>query len=116
MYRLFLGLCLVLPDISVEIGRMQVDLLPDFLGWLLVMKGMQSLAGEYVAYDRGRHWAFVLSIAAVLLSGAKLFAADAMTRVWLWALGLGMLAATLCMLGLVRRGLEETGKKAERIN
>ena len=115
MVRLFLGLLFVLLDFPLEVGKMELDLVPDFVGWLLAMKGMQALAGKSDAFDRGRHWAFALSVAAALLGGCKLFAADALTRVWLWAAGLLLLAVTLGMLRLVRRGLAEMGISGERL-
>lgn len=100
MNRLFWGLLFCLLDFDVTVGTAVFGLLPDFVGYFLLMKGMTALAGENVYFDRGRHWAFGLAIVSAILYGADLMDPDAMTKVGLWALGLGEL---IVMLVLVRK-------------
>lgn len=115
MRRLFWGVLLVLLDYRVTVGSAVFEVLPDFLGWFLVLKGMEELAQKSRVFDRMRHWAFGLSVVSAILYGAELFNLETMTRVWLWVMGLGILVLTLWMLRCIRRGLEELVGSGERL-
>ena len=88
MNRLFWGFFLILIDVKMTVGSAVFDILPDFLGFWLIMKGMESLAEQSVSFDRGRHGAFGLSILDVILFGMELMNPDMIGRLWLWGLGL----------------------------
>lgn len=89
----------------MTVGTATFGLLPDFVGFFLVMKGMEELTGENEFFDRGRHVAFGLLIVSVLIYAADLMNPDAMTRVWLWALELAALAAQLMLLRMMISGI-----------
>lgn len=110
MYRLFWGLFLVLLDYKVTLGRTVFEILPDFAGYILLMRGMESLAGESRIFNRGRHWAFAMSLVSGVLYLADLTDPDTMTRVWLWAGELAGLAVMLILVRAVLKGLEQTGR------
>ena len=76
MNRLFWGLFLCLLDYEITVGTAVLDLLPDYLGFFLVMKGMEQLAGENSFFDRGRHLAFGMIIVSVILFIADLMNPD----------------------------------------
>ena len=66
MKRLFWGWCFILLDVSFALGRggasYRVDLLPDFVGWLLLLAGLKLLAPESGLFGRLRP--FALGMAA----------------------------------------------------
>ena len=105
MNRLFWGLLFCLLDYEVTVGSAVFEILPDFVGYFLLMKGMESLAGENEYFDRGRHWAFGLLIVSVLVYGANLMNPDAMTKVWLWAAELAAMILQLLLIRRIIRGL-----------
>ena len=105
MNRLFWGFFFALIDVKLSVGSAMFDLLPDFLGFWMVMKGMESLADQSVLFDRGRHGAFGLSILGVILFGMELMNPDIVGRLWLWGLGLVAEAGVLILLFLTVRSI-----------
>lgn len=110
MNRLFWGLIFVLLDWKVTLGTATVGLLPDFLGFYLIMKGMESLGSRSNAFNKGRHLAFGLAILSAILYGADLMNPDTGAKVVFWALGLVALAGMLILLRLAVTGCAEMGK------
>lgn len=107
MNRLFWGLFFVVLDYELKIGSATVGLLPDFVGFWLLMKGMESLAGENQYFARGRHWAFGLTLLHLVLFGGALLDPPAMTAVGLWVLGLGGHMAGLYLLNRIIAGIRQ---------
>ena len=81
MNHLFWGLFFVALNFKVQLGTAQFGLLPDVLGWYLMMKGMEGLARENRRFDRGRHWAFGLMLLSAVLYIGDLLNPDAMAAV-----------------------------------
>ena len=115
MNRLFWGLFFVLLDYKVKIGTAVVEILPDFVGFYLLMRGMESLGEKSSRFDRGRHMAFAMTIVSGLLFGADLLNPDTHTKVWLWIAGVAALAAGLGIVRCTVLGLEDMGKGTENL-
>ena len=92
--KLFLGLIFVLLDFEISAGTMQIGLLPDFIGYFLMMKGLEERA------DPWRHGAFGLLLVSLVVYAADLLSPDAGIRVVFWCVEL---VAEIAMLFLVRR-------------
>lgn len=105
MNRLFWGLLFCLLDYDLTVGTAVIGLLPDFLGFFLVMKGMEELAGENRFFDRGRHLAFGMIIVSGILYVADLMNPGSMARVWLWSLELIGLVASLVLIRMMITGI-----------
>ena len=114
MTRLFWGFFFALLDVKLTVGSAVFDLLPDFLGFWLIMKGMESLADQSALFDRGRHGAFGLSILGVILFGMELMDPDMAGRLWLWGLGLIAEIGLLVLLFLTVRSVR-TDESAARL-
>ena len=41
MMKLFWGFTLILLDVPLELGSASIEVLPDFLGYFLLMRGME---------------------------------------------------------------------------
>lgn len=115
MNRLFWGLFFILLDWDLALGSAVFELLPDFIGFFLIMKGMQRLSGESRYFSRGQHLAFGLFLASLIFYGADLLDPDSMTRVWLWGFQLIALAAELVLLRMIVRGICDTGANGEHL-
>lgn len=113
MNRLFWGLFFVLLDLKTTVGTAVIEVLPDFIGFYLMMKGMESLAGKSDRFDRGRHWCFGLAIVGGILFGADLMNPDTMAKVWLWAIGLAALILTLVLIRAAVRGIRDMGRNTQ---
>lgn len=105
MNHLFWGFFLILIDVKMTVGSAVFDILPDFLGFWLIMKGMESLAEQSVSFDRGRHGAFGLGILGAILFGMELMNPDITGKLWLWGLGLLAEAGALVLLFLTVRSI-----------
>ncbi len=98
MHRLFWGLFFVLLDFEVTVGRAVFEILPDFVGYFLLMKGMEELANSVSRFEKSRHVAFGLFLAGVIGYGAGLLNLETMAKVWLWVLETGCLGVFLWLL------------------
>lgn len=114
MNRLFWGFFLILIDVKMTVGSAVFDIFPDFFGFWMLMKGMESLAEQSVSFDRGRHGAFGLSILGVILCGMELMDPDITGKLWLWGLGMIAEAGALVLLFLTVRSIR-TDESAVRL-
>lgn len=115
MVRLFLGLVFVILDYKVTIGTAAVEILPDFAGFFLLMRSMEHMASDSRHFDRGRHWAFVMTVLSAVLFGADLLNPGTHEKVWLWAAEMAVLAVRLGLVRSVILGLEDSGKDVQLI-
>lgn len=96
--KLFLGLIFILLDFEITVGTAVIGLVPDFIGYLLLMKALSERD------DPWRHLAFGL-----MLTGAVLFIADLVDKTTLaqvWFQGAAFLAeiGMLALLFHIVRG------------
>ena len=98
MHRLFWGLFFVLLDIPVTVGRAEIEILPDFLGFFLLMKDMETAASETGRFEKSRHVAFGLFLLSAVCYGANLLNLKPMTEVAFWALEFFCLVGFLWIL------------------
>lgn len=121
MNCIFWGLALALVDVDLTLGTMTLELLPDFLGFFLIMKGMTSLAGENKFFNLGRHLAFGLAIAYFIVFVANLMDPESMAKVLLWCFELAALIGQLMLMKKIVAGVrqleldENRDLKGERI-
>ena len=98
MHRLFWGLFFAILDIDLTVGRATFEILPDFLGFFLLMKGMEALASETGRFEKSRHVAFGLFLLSAVCCGSGLLNLKPMTEVAFWALEFFCLAGFLWIL------------------
>lgn len=107
MNRLFWGLFFVVLDYEVKIGSMTLGVQPDFIGYWLLMKGMESLTDENEYFAKGRHWAFGLMLLHLVQYGGRLLDLPAAKEVGLWAVGLVGHGLGLYLLRRMIRGIRK---------
>ena len=90
--KLFLGFLLILLDIEITVGTAVIEILPDFLGYLLVLKALEERD------DSWRHLAFGLMLVSVVLFGADLVDKGTMAQL---GFGVAKLVAEVLMLVLL---------------
>ena len=90
MMKLFWGFTLILLDVPLELGSASIEVLPDFLGYFLLMRGMEPFLDEERFFARGRHAAFGLMLLSIVLWIAALTDPQTKTAIAIWG---GTLAA-----------------------
>lgn len=53
MTYIFVGFVLILIDLTISVGKGVLDILPDFVGYILILKAMQGLAKRNPHFERG---------------------------------------------------------------
>lgn len=95
--KLFLGLIFILLDFQITAGTAVIGLLPDFIGYFLVMKALEEKD------DAWRHLAFGLALATVVLFAADLVDKPAMAQVGFWCAAFAAEAVMLLLMHHVVR-------------
>ena len=67
MISIFIGLCLVMPDIELKFnGFFAFDLFPDFIGYIILLRGLSQLSRESEKINRMRPFAAFLAVYAIV--------------------------------------------------
>lgn len=111
MSRLFWGLLFVALDYDVTVGSLTIGLIPDFLGFWLLMKGMETLADESKCFDRGRHWAFGMVLLSVVLYVKSFLNLSSGSKVGFWVLGLVGFCVGLFVLHQMVAGIRQMERR-----
>jgi len=59
--NIFIGLLFIFLNFNLNLGGMQIDLLPNFVGYLLMIKGIDELIKESEFFDKVRPWAVIMA-------------------------------------------------------
>lgn len=107
MNQIFTGLLLIFIDLHFNLGNASIDLLPDFLGYLLIVRGCAGLTEHSLSFQKARSASPFLAACTGFLFGLQLFSAN--------ALGLtGLLLELVAVVGgifvsfQIVRGVQET--------
>ena len=57
MNQIFLGMLFVFLDLTLNINNCTIDFLPDFVGYILMMKGLREMESESACFTKSRPWA-----------------------------------------------------------
>ena len=98
--KLFLGFLFILLDFEVTVGTAVIGVLPDFLGYFLVMKALEERR------DGWRHVAFGLMLVSLVLFGADLVDKATAAQFWFGVVEFVAEVGMLMLLFRVIRGSE----------
>ena len=98
--KLFLGFLFILLDFEVSVGTAVIGVLPDFLGYFLVMKALEERR------DGWRHVAFSLMLVSLVLFGADLVDKAPAAQFWFGVVEFAAEVGMLMLLFRVIRGSE----------
>lgn len=93
MKHIFFGMFLIFLSVDFEFGARSVDLLPDFLGYLLILRGLTNHRADARAFELGRIPTFVMLLWSLASFGCALLAVPLEAE--LRAAGLGLLWVVL---------------------
>ena len=96
--KLFLGLIFILLDFEIKHGAAVIGLVPDFVGYFLIMKGLEKRD------DPWRHGAFGLMLVSIVLFVADLTGPGTGMRFVFWCVEFLAGIGALMMIHRVVRG------------
>lgn len=111
MNRLFLGMLLVFLDIPLTVGSATVELLPDFAGYLLMMKGLQKLSMDSSVFQRGETVALVMAVIHGIHWLMDFFAGSIQAELYAWLVGLAATVLDLVLTYWVIKGMADLERR-----
>ena len=107
MQNIFLGMLFAFLDINISLGKATIGLLPDFVGYILMIKGLEELARESVLFEKARPWAVGMTVYTAVLYGMDFLAMPVQLRFLGWVMNLAALVASLVISRWILRGILE---------
>ena len=97
MNELFVGLLLVFLDLNLGFGDHVFDVLPDFLGYLMMIRGLEILGGESRFFEKAKPLAMGLMIYSAVLYFVDAMAVTVYDQFVSFCLGLVAMAADILL-------------------
>ena len=107
MNELFVGLLLIFLDIDLDMGGNAFDVLPDFVGYLLMTRGLDALHGESRFFQKARPLAMGLMIYSAVLYFVNAMAATVYDQFVSFCLGLLAMAADVLLTSWIVAGVRD---------
>ena len=114
MDYLFWGFLLVFLDINIHFGVSTVDFLPSWLGYLLMIKGLDTLAEESERFAAARPWCVGMAVYTGVLWIADLFALGAELTFFTWLLGLAGTCVSFYITSIILDGIDRMQLRQRR--
>lgn len=65
MNKIFIGLLFIFFDFNFEFGASVIDIIPDFIGYIIIYMGVKELADESQIFKRAQTVAFIMCIYSI---------------------------------------------------
>lgn len=107
MLTIFWGFLLLFVNINLNIGASTVDLLPDFLGYFLIARGLGQIGLQSVRFAKARPWAIAMTVYTAGLYILNIAATSTSLQLLGYFLGIAALAANLYISFQIVTGITE---------
>lgn len=107
MRNIFIGFILVLVDITIHIQGAPLEILPDFLGYIFIVRGLREMPEQNEWLKKARLVANIMKYMAVLLYSAEVLRIFAGRPVMIFGCGLVAVLASLYTAFYIVRGVIE---------
>lgn len=107
MQNIFLGMLLVFLDLNINLGKTTIGLLPDFAGYILMIKGLEEMTPESPLFEKARPWVTAMAVYTGVLYAMDFLAMDVQLRFLGWVMNLAALVAGLVISRWILRGILE---------
>lgn len=114
MNDLFVGMLLVFLDVNLGISRYLVDVLPDFLGYFLMMRGLEAMAAQSPYFGKARPLAMVMMIYTAVLYVVDALAVTVQSKFISFCLGLLATGASLLIGYWTVSGIRDVERRQRR--
>lgn len=88
MKKIFTGMLFVFLDFMLTLNTSRIELIPDFIGYILIVKGLMELSDESFWFGKVRPYAIGMAIYSGILYVFDLFGMTNSTGVLSWVLEL----------------------------
>jgi glucan phosphoethanolaminetransferase (alkaline phosphatase superfamily) len=61
MSSIFTGFLFIFLDLNLTFGQARLELIPDFIGYIILLNGLKEMSGESPAFDKVRPFATVMA-------------------------------------------------------
>ncbi len=95
MDHIFIGFLLIFLDFNINLGNSTVGLIPDFIGYIFLVRGLNSLHGESPLFAKAHPAAVGMGIYSALLYAGDLLGITAALG-WL-GIGLGLISTIISL-------------------
>ncbi len=92
MKNIFIGFLLIFLDFNLNINTSTIGLLPDFVGYIILIKGLDEVASESSIFLKARPWAVGMSVYSAILYVLDLLGASS---------GLGFISILLGIISTI---------------
>ena len=111
MRNIFIGFLLIFLDFNLNLGSSTIGLIPDFVGYIILVKGLDELAAEGPSFTRIRPFAVGMGVYCGILYALDVFGLTASLG-WIGViLGIAGLILSLYISHTVIEGVRETETK-----
>ena len=107
MQKIFTGLLLVSFDFNLTLGSCVIGLIPDFLGYIFIRKGVQELREESLCFARLDPWTLGMAVYSGILYLLDLFGIGLRPGFFSYLMGAASLAASLYISYFIVRGVQD---------
>lgn len=111
MEKICLGVLFLMLDFFVNLGAMKIGLLPDFLGYWLILRGMQDLEQQCPRFRKLQPLAIGLTALGLVPFFMDVLALRAQISMFTIAMRLAEQAARLFMVGMLVKGVQDMEKQ-----
>ena len=105
MRKLFWGVLFIYLNFSFNFNQHSLNVLPDFVGYILMIKGLEEMALESVLFEKARPWAVGMTVYTAVLYGLDFLAMSVQMRFLGWVMSLAALIASLVISRWILRGI-----------
>lgn len=107
MQNIFWGMLFTFLEININLEKVTIGLLPDFVGFILMIKGLEELALESPLFEKARPWALGMAVYTGVLYAMNFLAMSVHFRFLSWVMHLAALVANLIISRWILRGILE---------
>ena len=88
MRKIFIGMLFVFLDFTINLNTSRIGLIPDFIGYIIMVQGLVELADESFWFEKVKPHAIGMAIYTGALYAFDLFGISESTGILSWLLGL----------------------------
>jgi len=95
MKKIFIGLLLVFLDFNLTLNNSQIGLIPDFIGYIVMVKGLEEMTDESPLFPKVRPFTVGMAVYTGILYALDLFGIAVSAGLLSFLLGIVSLAVSL---------------------
>lgn len=107
MRNIFIGLLLVFLDFNLNLGNSTIALLPDFVGYIILSKGLLELEAESERFIKARPYSIGMAVYTGIIFLLDLFGISKLSQYIDFILGIVAMAVLLYISYIIVDGIKE---------